>query len=384
MAEKVFIEPKLLEEFSFKFIEEIKETEAQLKVKGINISDMLPEVFKGDSIFVDATYSEDRQHVLFRFKKSSNFRFVKRKISGDVFNVYDPHGYWKSGPVGIKVSNSSINLKKVMITGMKPFEIEGNDIEITVENLKIQVPYYGFSIDIDYGFIFSYSNLLKRLRNIKQFISHFLGAYIEYAMQRKPRFKFIDDLEEIKLEMERLFFDETTGELEIDKYIEKNPIILRRGLDLIHPESQVILEDKLNKYGQKLKPDVIAYNQKDKIWTIVDYKRAKRNVIKNKDTVRTGFKAEIHDLKNQLRDYKEYFEEETHRKFVMDEYNLKIEHPKTLGIIGYISAEEQVEFSRLLKDEPRWFDITPYNYLYDNFCSYIDLVNKIYFDESDF
>lgn len=104
----------------------------------------------------------------------------------------------------------------------------------------------------------------------------------------------------------------------------------------------------------------------------MDYKKTKRNIIKNLNKVRTGLKAEVHDLKNQLLDYLEYFEEKDHREHILKKYNLDIHYPNGIGIIGNVDEKEQVAFNRLMHNEPKWFKVIPYNYLYDSFCRYVE------------
>lgn len=204
---------------------------------------------------------------------------------------------------------------------------------------------------------------------------NFVNVHIDYLMSSDQSTHMIQ-LNSLLKKMEYYFFNEQVKELEIDKFIEENAIILERGLNLVKPKSQVVLKDVLGKYGQDLKPDVIAFNEHHKLWTIVDYKRNKRSILKNTDTVRTSFKSEVNDLKAQLRDYKEYFEEEAHRDFVAKTYNLTLKYPTTLGLIGQINDSEIDDFNRQMKDEPRWFNVMPYNYLYENFKRYVELADK--------
>ena len=90
-----------------------------------------------------------------------------------------------------------------------------------------------------------------------------------------------------------------------------------------------------------------------------------------------GFKAEVYDLKNQLRDYVEYFEEKVQRDYFLKKYRINIEYPKAIGIIGNVYENEQTTFNKLIKDSPNWFKVVPYNYLYDNFCRFVDLAYNL-------
>ena len=84
------------------------------------------------------------------------------------------------------------------------------------------------------------------------------------------------------------------------------------------------LKNILNKYEHDLKPDLIAFDTLNKKWVVVDYKKAKHKIIKNLHKVRTGFKSDVSNLRNQLKDYLEYFEEEDHRKYVKKTYKIDI------------------------------------------------------------
>ncbi|EEL42577.1 NADH dehydrogenase subunit 2 [Bacillus cereus Rock3-42] len=183
--------------------------------------------------------------------------------------------------------------------------------------------------------------------------------------------------EKIKQEMERLFFNETILEQEIDDFISENDVILEQCLGLINPLRQVKLENIHGDNPKDFKPDLIAYDQDNKVWKVVDYKRAKRNIIRNNGKARAYFKAEVTELEAQLDDYLEYFKDKKQQKHFQEKYNYLIEYPGAIGLIGNISNQEEKEFSRIKRRLPRWLDIIPYNYLYERYCRYLETVRQV-------
>ncbi len=332
----------IIKNFIEKFFYEINELKTTLKTFGMDIAKGLPYTFNAEFLVIRVTYSVDRKQALIRLEKSTNkSSFVIQFVQGNVFQTV---------------------FYNFMEVGEGSVEIYFQDIQINDRK-------------IDYAFCFSLDVINKKSANIKDFAKDFVFVHWDYYKSNQKN-RFIVSLEEIKNKMEYYFFNADVKELEIDKFIEENPIILERGLDLVAPRSQVILKDVQQKYGQDLKPDVIAYDERNKIWTIVDYKRNERNLMKNVGNVRAALKSEVISLRSQLRDYKEYFEEERHRAYVKKKYKLEIIHPTTIGIIGKLLPNEEQEFNRLMKDEPRWFSVVPYNYLYEAFCRYVDLAIK--------
>lgn len=374
-----------VKEFCLALIKEINSVTEIFQNFGINIKPALPNVFTQESIFFECIFSEEREHVLILFKSSGISDFIFTIVDDDVFNYFDKSGSWRKMPVGIRIENSTkINIESCRISGCKPFEIVGNNIELFFNNLSIDIPDQG-PTTLEYGIVMSYKVFLERLKIVRDFTRDIIRAYFNFFKTFGVKYdpcsieskKYTENLQSIKSKMEKYFFDDTTGELEIDEFIENNPIILEQCLNLTSLLHQVELKDLLNKYGQDLKPDLIGFDQNKRQWTIVDYKRAKRTIIKNFGQVRTSFRAEVCDLQAQLRDYREYFQEQTQRIYVREKYGYDIEFPTTIGVIGRVEQMEVRDFNRLREDLAKWIEIIPYNYIYDRFCRFIDTVNKI-------
>lgn len=332
--------------FCSQFIEEINSQKENFKLVGLDISGALPDPFKDSGpIAKQVFYSVDQRQTMIIFLKGKEDKFTFFPLKGNVV------------PTGMFAFTSP--------------ELESSISGITLQSGDRKWP-------IDYSFIFSESVFMKRLKNVKGFARDFVALHWSYFIYNKEghRGNYIFHLENIRQQMAELFFDESVDELVLDKFIEDNSIILEQGLNLFKPMHQVVLKNVLNMYEHDLKPDLIAFDESDKMWAIVDYKKAKRSIIKNQNKVRTGFKAEVHALEDQLRDYREYFEESVHRDYVKKKYKVEIEYPKAIGIIGNINVSEQTAFNRLVHDKPKWFNVVPYNYLYDNFCRHIDLASK--------
>lgn len=377
-VESLSVTSMILEEFSLNFINEVKKEKENIEKTGDKklIAQILPKTFKGESAYVHAVYSHNRKHVLIRFNSSNQFHFNSREVTGDVMDFFDPDGFWNGKPVGIRVESSSAHLKGGSFIGVKPFEIVGDSVEIAIESFELQTPRYG-AILLEYAFIFSYDIFLERLANVKEFARDFVSVYKEYVIQDKPKEKFKEDFRYIKSEMERLFFDEDVRELDIDNFFKDNPSVLNYCLGLSHPLHQVTLSNIHGRNPKDFKPDLIAYSEDEKVWKIVDYKRAKRNIIKNQGKARTHFRAEIAELQAQLRDYYHYFRDFGQQQHFKDEYGELIEYPETIGIIGRVEDEQVRDFNMLKSDMPRWIDLVPYNYLYERYCRYINVVETL-------
>ncbi|CAG9612417.1 hypothetical protein BACCIP111899_01593 [Bacillus rhizoplanae] len=330
----------LMREFSVNFVRKVNDLKKVLQPFNGDVAKALPPAFQSSGAIIEVAFSHDKRDVLIMFKKSDDIQINSKIITGSVSQLIG-NIIGVSGEGEVYMQNCMVNDRK-----------------------------------IEQAFLFSYSVFRHKLLNVQQFARDFVRVHWDYyKTQGKNQFK--PHLEALKFQMECYFFDETVPELTIDKFLEENPIILECGLNLYKPRSQVIMKDILKKYNQDLKPDLIAFNEREKIWTIVDYKRAKENIIKNVGKVRSSFKSEVHDLEAQLRDYREYFYEREQREYICKKYKMDIQQPNTIGVIGNIKEDEQDAFNRLIADKPRWFNIVPYNYLYDSFCRYLDLTIKL-------
>jgi len=374
-----------VKQFCYRWIKEIRSISETLSSLGIDIKLSLPHILTQKTIFYECVFSEDRKHVLVLLKSSGNFDYQFTVVKGDVFNYFDKSGLWQKMPVGIKMENCrNIRFGPSAVRGCKPLEIVGDDIELFINNLSIDIPFVGPTM-LEYVLVMSYPVFLDRLKSARDLARDIVMGYfkyfqingIMYSPSSTQASQYKQYLETIKLQMGQLFFNDNIYEREIDKFIENNPIILEHCLDLVLVIHQVELKDLVKKYGQNLKPDLIGYRQDKKQWAIVDYKRAKRTIIKNSGQVRTSFRAEVSDLQAQLKDYREYFQEHIQRQYCKETYGHDIEFPTTIGVIGRIAQTEIKDFNRLQEDLPRWIDIVPYNYMYDRFSRFIDTVNKL-------
>lgn len=347
---EIYILYGLAQKFCNDFIDEVKDiihTLDKLGIKGVK--NTLPNPFKMDKeVESSVYYSIDKKQIFIRFNESKNRKF-------NFITVY-------GNPIPFNMFLSPISEND---TGMS-----------TIQNITLQKGEMKFPID--YSFITSLTGFTKKLINIKEFALEVINSNrdLNGYKNKNEKAAYLAYLKELKEEMLNMFVDESTPELKIDNFFENHPIILERALHLEKFNHQVILKNILGKYEHDLKPDLIAYDTLNKKWVIVDYKKAKRTIIKNLDRVRSGLRAEVYDLQNQLRDYVEYFDERDHRNYISEKYNLNINYPDSLGIIGNVAVEEQETFNKVIKDLPRWFNVMPYNYLYDSFCNYVNLIEN--------
>ncbi|TCN02826.1 uncharacterized protein DUF4263 [Bacillus sp. BK006] len=367
----------VVEKFIKEFIKEISEYQKLFGDLGLNIRDYVPEIFANPNLGVNTIYSKSKKQLLIVFNKREKFHFLYNEVSGQVMDFYDRHGLWPKNQTGFNIQDSYVNIKNSRINGMRPFTLRGNDYEMSLEGLTFDAPGFG-EIHFDYAFIFSHDNFIKISNDTRLFLTKIMSVIKEYKNQKTDSpVLYKKYLESLKMKMEDIFFDESIPELEIDKFIEMNPVILELGLQLTRPISQVKLKNILNKYPHDLRPDLIAFDNRVRNWTIVDYKKAKKSLVKNVGAVRTGFRAEVYSLKDQLRDYVRYFEENDHREEFKKDYKVEIKKPRAIGIIGNVNANEQEEFEDLIMEEfNQKYNIIPYNYLYNNFCESVDIALK--------
>lgn len=345
---QMLILSRVIEKFSKDFINEVKELNYTLNKLGIQgVEDSLPSPFNGNkNIQITACFSIDKKQIFINFNENKNSQFIFTSVCGN--------------PVP---------------SGLFNFDTEENDVGISImQNVVLSQGQNNYKID--YGFVTTLAGFNKIVKNIKEFSIEFITSNRDLNKYKtyNDKISYLNYLKKLKKVISTIFFDENTQELYIDKFLEENPVILKAGLHLDNLNHQVILKNILDKYEHDLKPDLIAYDMLKKKWLIIDYKRAKRKIIKNFGKVRSGFKADVNDLENQLYDYLEYFEEEAHRNYIEKTYKISMKHPDAIGIIGNVNEEEQETFNRLMQNKPRWFSLIPYNYLYDSFCRYIDLI----------
>lgn len=368
-----------VKEFVIKFQENIKRQRTLLSNIGVNVNEIFPEIFCNNEIMFEAIYSIDKEHVLIRMISSNKFEYKFNVVNGDVIDYFDESGIWSRSPAAFMVQDCiGINLKNINIVGAKPFSLFG-EIFITLDTMEFNLP-NDKKVTLEYANIMSYKIFLEKLKNIDTFVDNILFTYIDYFKTYDEKLNLNKDtkiecyknqLKTIEEKFSKLIHDTNTKELEIDNFIEKNPIILEKGLDIINPIHQVVLTDILKEYGQDLKPDVIGLNKYTNAWSIIDYKRAKRSLIKNNGKVRCTFRSEVNDLEAQLRDYREYFNDSIKRTEFYNKYKVDIEYPDTIGVIGFIDKNEEMQFNRLILDKPKWFNIRTYNYLEKKFKDYI-------------
>jgi len=366
----------VVEKFVKEFMKEISDYQELFYDLGLNIKEYVPEIFTHSNLGVNTIYSKSKDQLLVIFNKREKFHFLYNEVSGEVIDFYDKHNLWPKTSVGFNIENSYVTIKNSYVGRKRPFILRGNDYEMSLENLTFDAPEFG-QIHFEYAFVFSKDNFIKISNDTRLFLTRIMSVTKEFKNQDTSPDLYKKYLESLKTKMESMFFNESIPELEIDKFIEMNPVILELGLQLTKPISQVKLKNVLNKYPHDLKPDLIAFDNKAKNWTIVDYKKAKRSLIKNLGAVRTGFRAEVYSLKDQLRDYVRYFEENDQRLEFKREYRIEIKRPRAIGIIGNVNTNEQEDFEDLIMEEfNQKYNIVPYNYLYNHFCESVDTAFK--------
>lgn len=337
-----------------KFLNDLKASFKELEKiymdLGVNLNGKIPKVFSNfEETEVRVIYSYNTKEYLFIFdsKKGPGYRFhYEKNINHNILPYI--------GNVEGVITNTEIKYNSDLI-------------------FKWEYAY----IMPEHVFNEKSKNTLELANNIISSSLDYFSYKLSAPKKEKNKNSFISKLRNLAEQFSKLINDDAVGELAIDKFLEKNPVILERALQLTKLNHQCVLKNILFKYPHDLKPDLIAYNVYKKCWTIIDYKKANKNILKNTYKTRTGLLAEVHSLKDQLSDYIEYFEEREHRDYFEVKYGIEIKNPVGVGIIGKVYPEFEDEFNRKLKHEPNWFDIVPYNYLYDRYIEYINATEKV-------
>lgn len=369
-----------IQNYSLQYLNSLKENIKLMNELVNNKNDFLPDSIKGNINYsIISSYSIKYDNIMIAVLKSDEYNFSFSIVENDLFDVFDSMNIWGKqkamfslGGGGFTFVDNSFN------TGTKPFSFRkllGNNL---FSGINFTTP-LGEKISIEFCSIINRTDLssINPSENVRNLIKAYYNHYEEH---KKTYDRSSETTKDWKLRQRKkldefkalINSDKASNEQEIDKYLEINPELITNCFDLFNLKHQVLLKDELGKYGQDLKPDLLGYNKFEHNWIIVDYKRADKKLIKNAGKVRTSLKSEVNDLKGQLNDYKEYFDEHLHREYVKKEYKIDITHPNTIGIIGKVNSRERQELNRLLHNEPRWFRIYPYNFIIDKFEQYIN------------
>ncbi|WP_211750347.1 hypothetical protein [Paenibacillus sp. Marseille-Q4541] len=346
----------LLKEFNERFLKNVEKQITIYEQMGVvsNIRELLPEPFKSKSkSHVQLFYYPPKKTVFYVISKSDVDQVVVKFTDKDIFSKMKLIEF-KSGVPSVPVTfvNTSIRTDEIYV-------------------------------NFDYSLYMSYEHFIDIFDSVDQYSIDFVNSYVYSDRQinvdrnYSNQFLLVDYLTQVKNEMKTLVFNPSTPELDIDNFFERHPVVLEKTLNLIKPIHQSILKNINNCNPVDYKPDLIAYDQLRHQWKIVDYKRAKRSILKNVGQVRSGFKAEVNDLHNQLRDYVEYFDDRSQREYFKAQYGELIEYPASLGIIGHIQDNEKSTFHRTMRGYSNGFDIIPYNFIYDRFCKFIFQVENV-------
>jgi hypothetical protein len=158
------------------------------------------------------------------------------------------------------------------------------------------------------------------------------------------------------------------SELEFQRFFEKHPeFLLSLNYKQLHPQL-ILYKDT----GEKLIPDFFLERFNDNFVDILDLKLAHRVLTKFPKN-RSGFCAALYEAINQLREYRNWFDDKHNRKQFYDLYGLRAYKPRVVVVIGrkhdYYSDVERwsIEFtrSRLEDDLPRYVNILTYDDIID-------------------
>lgn len=331
--------------FSSEYLEAAKNTKRVFENAGIYKEKLISENLLGKFSRIEVVYSIDREQYFFNFTQDNEDSFNFKVVKGN--------------PLPLSL-----------------FNFDEHSEDITVKNLVVETGTDSF--EFGEGYILSHREFMEAHQDPEKFLVKKIQFGLEKIKHptKSSQLNYISSLVAIEKKFKTLIFSHDTPELVLDKFLEENSVILSKALKLEELQHQIVLEDIHGEIGQNLKPDLIAYNLFMKEWVIVDYKKAKRNIIKNPNKIRTTFKSEVDDLHAQLRDYRDYFSDREHRKAFKRRYGFDLESPDTYGIIGIVLEKEKKDFKKLIQDKLRWFNIIPYNYILDDFSKYIVELKK--------
>lgn len=384
------ITKELIENYSNVFLEQFKDSSKFIEKYGgsegeVEKDNYLPEAFTGKNVSVTSFYSTDREHVFITFAKSDHYKFSYGEMEGNVFNVYDFKNRWQKNSMIVIKDSINVRLSNSILEG-NPVDVYG-DVEMIIDSLSIRVPYpTGLVVKIEYALVFSKKVFLEKIKKAKNLANDLVLTYMNFYNSNhmklvsgsKEARDYIKNLDHLKLQMNDYFFSNNYTEPQIDKFIEKNPLIIEWGLGISKFHSQMELRDIHNRYKQNLKPDLIGFDPIEKTWKVVDYKLPGKRVVSGNGTVRASLTSSVHKLQAQLKRYREYFMDEIQRKDVNERYSINIgRFLPAIGVLGTVSEVEREDFTEMRQEIIGWMTLVSYDEIFNRVCSQIDLAKKI-------
>jgi len=170
-------------------------------------------------------------------------------------------------------------------------------------------------------------------------------------------------------EFEDLLNDENTKEEQFQSFFKRNPDFLL-GFHYIRFISKPVLEREPSEGN--LIPDFILAPIGKSYADILDLKMPKEKIIVgSKD--RKRFSAAVHEAIAQVRGYRDFFEDERHRKRVKERYGLTAYRPSAIVIIGREPNEiSEEKFKQIEETKPEFVKITTYDQLFRQMKRFAD------------
>lgn len=155
-------------------------------------------------------------------------------------------------------------------------------------------------------------------------------------------------------EFERLINDKKTSEPDLQAFFENQPDFLPR-LGPAQPLPHVKLPIKNGKYYVPdfiLKPIVAA--KRDDNWEVLDLKKPQAKIIVNMK-FHPSFSAEVNKALTQLRDYRDYFQQDENRASIIEQLKHELKYPRLGVLIGRLPTGTELE--ELSKEQVRNPDV---------------------------
>jgi hypothetical protein len=249
------------------------------------------------------------------FSNSLNLLVYNKKTKSDLENKIFQLA--NSSPFFSLQNNSKLILSDTGINGTCNVADIDKTSQVLWINGKLKLPHFNFFEKIPLLYIAGMSKFTNT--NAKELFLEIINL-IRFANEQQINdfSQANNNLKTLVIQFEKLLLS-NPKEKEIEKFIEKNFILLRIALNLEYPISQPELPEA------GLKPDLIAFDFLKKEWLILDYKLSKYEKLIVGNERRKRLFSKFEELLAQLETYVEFFDDSKNRENFKNKYNIKID-----------------------------------------------------------
>jgi len=160
-------------------------------------------------------------------------------------------------------------------------------------------------------------------------------------------------------------------EHELQKFFEKNPEFLTFGTKYRTLFPQILLK---RTRGKDLRPDFLLERVTDCFCDILDIKLPKKKILRGK-TERRGFTTDVYEAIAQVCEYREYFNDPRHKKWIKKKYHLSVYKLNILVLIGLGKNIEKEDLVKIRNQHPL-VEVITYNDILKQIVCLKDLLEK--------